>query len=91
MFLSKGRIGAEGRVIQVLPYPWINPVCRHQTQHCCQEALADRNMVLLLLGWFSQQLTMLMWMLGGNHQTEFRDPGGGAVKWTRGAEVITTS
>ena len=26
-------------------------------QHCCQEVLADRNLVLLFLGWFCQELT----------------------------------
>ena len=65
MFLSKGRKGTkngaetEGRATGGLPHLGLHPVCRHQTLQCCygQEPLADRNLVWLLLGRSSQQLT----------------------------------
>jgi hypothetical protein len=39
-----------------------------------------------VLGGSAIKWPMQMWMLGANHQTELRDPSGGAVRRTAGAE-----
>ena len=74
----------EGRAILGLPYLGIHPICKHHCC-CCQEALADRNLVWLLLGRSGQQLANA-W----SHRTELRDPVGELVEGLEEQKGIET-